>query len=384
MKIYKLFFVTFITIMFLHSCGNDELAPPPKYVPKGAFDSGILILNQGNATQNSTISFISFDLGILKNNILAGISSNPNIGLNATDIGLNGDLAYVVSSTDNKIEIVNRYTMMKVGTISSGLNNPKFIAFSNGKAYVTNWGNPTIATDDFVAEIDLTTNLVTNSIAVEEGPGRILSNNGKLYIAQTGSENLGNKVIVIKTATNGVSYINVSDEPNTMQIDNGNLWVLCEGNRDLANESTGRLVKINMNTDSFSEFFEFPTRLSNPEVPTSPVIYQHPSNLHISGTDVIYTKSNSVFKMSLIPVITSPNTPAVVVFPTNPKFTLPFTNVSCFTIKNNYLFYGGYDSNSASGKVNVYSNGFQDLGAIGTLIKSNTVGIVPNGFAFNQ
>ena len=59
------------------------------------------------------------------------------------------------------------------------------------------------------------------------------------YIAQTGVENLGNKVIVIKVATNAVSYINVADDPNTMQIDNGNLWVLCEGNRDLANESTG-------------------------------------------------------------------------------------------------------------------------------------------------
>ena len=139
-----------------------------------------------------------------------------------------------------------------------------------------------------------------------------------------------------------------------------------------------------MNTDVFSEIFEFTTRLSNPEVPTSPVIYQHPSNLYISGTDVIYTRSNSVFKMSLIPVVTDPATVARVFYPTVPKFTLPFANVSCFTIKNNYLYYGGHDSNSTAGKVNVYSNGFQDLGAIGTLIKSNTVGIVPNGLAFNQ
>ena len=71
--------------------------------------------------------------------------------------------------------------MAKVGTISTGLVNPKYIAFASGKAFVTNWGNPTIATDDFVAVIDLNTNLVTSSIPVEESPGRILSNNGKLY-----------------------------------------------------------------------------------------------------------------------------------------------------------------------------------------------------------
>ena len=257
MKIYKFFFLIAITSS-LFSCGNDELILPPKYVPKGDFDSGVLILNQGNVTQNATLSYMSFDLGILKNNILSGISSSPNIGSSATDISVNGDFAYVVSSTDNKIEILNRYNMAKVGTISTGLNNPKYIAISNGKAFVTNWGNPTITTDDFVAIIDLNTNLVTNSIPVEEGPGRILSNNGKLYIAQTGGENLGNKVILIKVATNAVSYINVADEPNTMQIDNGNLWVLCEGNRDVANESTGSLIKININTDVFSEFFEFP------------------------------------------------------------------------------------------------------------------------------
>lgn len=116
MKIYKFFFLVAITSS-LFSCGDEELLLPPKYVPKGEFDSGVLILNQGNATQNATLSYMSFDLGILKNNILAGISSNPNIGSNRTDIGLNGDFAYVVSSIDNKIEIVNRCTMVKVGSV---------------------------------------------------------------------------------------------------------------------------------------------------------------------------------------------------------------------------------------------------------------------------
>ena len=70
MKIYKLIIVTLLSTIFLFSCGNDELAVPVKYVPKGTFDSGVLVLNQGNAIQNASLSFISFDLNTIKNNYL--------------------------------------------------------------------------------------------------------------------------------------------------------------------------------------------------------------------------------------------------------------------------------------------------------------------------
>ena len=278
MKILKFIFLL-IAFIFLSCNGNDEYILPPKYVSKGPFDSGFLVLNQGNMTQNATLSFISFDLYSIKNNILPAIISNPNIGLNATDIGLNGDLAYIVSSSDNKIEIVNRYSMEKIGTISTGLNNPKYIAFLNGKAYVTNWGNPAAATDDYVAVINLGTNQIVNSITVNEGPGRILVNNNKLYIAQTGGTNVGSSVIVLNEATNAVTTIAVGENPNTMQIDNGFLWVLCEGNKSAATESTGVLYKVNMTTDLFTDSYQFPISYTVPTDLTSPKIYQHPSNL---------------------------------------------------------------------------------------------------------
>lgn len=385
MKIYKLILVPLLATIFLFSCGNDELVLPPKYVPKGTFDSGVLVLNQGNATQNASLSFISFDLNTIKNNILSGISSNPNIGLNATDAIISGDFIYVVSSSDNKIEIINRYSMAKVGTITLGLLNPRYIAISNGKAFVTNLGNLSISTDDFVAVIDLSTNLVINSIPVDEGPGRIIANNGKLYVAQTGFINVGNKVSVIDASNNAVATIVVGNKPNTMQFDNGNLWVLCEGDSNTATETTGILIKINPNTNTFTEQYQFPTSLTIPTDPTSQIIYQHPSNLYISGTDVVYTKESGVFKMSLIPVVTPPSITAAVVFPTAPRFNLPFSTITSFVTKNSYFYISGYNSNTTSGTVGVYSNGLiADAGVFGTFIKSHNVGFVPNGFYFNQ
>ncbi len=385
MKIYKLILVPLLVTFFLISCGNDELVLPPKYVSKGTFDSGVLVLNQGNVAQNATLSFISFDLNTIKNNILSGISSNPNIGLNATDAVINGDFIYVVSSSDNKIEIINRYSMAKVGTITLGFLNPRYIAISNGKAFVTNLGNLSISTDDFVAVIDLSTNLVINSIPVEEGPGRIIANNSKLYVAQTGYINVGNKVTVIDASNNAVATIIVGNKPNTMQFDNGNLWVLCEGDTNPANETTGILIKINPNTNTFTDQYQFPTRLTIPTDPTSQIIYQHPSNLYISGTDVVYTKESGVYKMSLIPVVTPPSITAAVVFPTAPRFNLSISTITSFVTKNSYFYICGYNSNTTSGTVGVYSNGLiADAGVFGTFIKSHNVGFVPNGFYFNQ
>ncbi len=385
MKISKLFTFTFITTFFLFSCDNDEYVVPAKYISKGNFDSGVFVLNQGNFTQNASLSFMSFDVNTIKNNILSGISSNPDIGVNATDAAIFGDLFYVVSTSSNKIEILNRFSMEKVGIISSGLIDPKYIAISNGKAFVTNWGGPNSTTDDFVAVIDLSTNLVINSIPVLEGPGRIIANNGKLYVAQTGTVNVGNKVSVIDDTSYAVATINVADRPNTMQFDGGSLWVLCEGDSNAATETTGMLLKINPNTNTFTEQYQFPTGLTIPTNPLSQIIYQHPSNLYISGTDVVYTKGSGVYKMSLIPVITSPNITAAVVYPSAPSFSLPFSKVTNLVVKNSYIYICGYNSNTTNGIVSIFSNGLiADPGLFGTFIKSHNVGYVPSGFYFNQ
>ena len=52
---------------------------------------------------------------------------------------------------------------------------------------MTNWGDGTVATDDYLAIIDITTNTLNGqTIAVGEGPEKIIANGSTLYVAHKG------------------------------------------------------------------------------------------------------------------------------------------------------------------------------------------------------
>ena len=84
------------------------------------------------------------------------------------------------------IEVVNRFTFELVGTINSGLLNPRYMVIEGGKGYVTNWGDGLNPDDDFVAIINLQSLTVESSISVPEGPEWIVNHQGIIYIAHQG------------------------------------------------------------------------------------------------------------------------------------------------------------------------------------------------------
>lgn len=106
-----------------------------------SFNDGVFILNEGGAgSNNASVSFLS-NTGNLQNNIYATV--NPTVGAlgdTAQNMAIHGDYAYIVLNISNTIKIVNSQTFQHVATINTGLNNPRYMTFSNGKAYVTNWG----------------------------------------------------------------------------------------------------------------------------------------------------------------------------------------------------------------------------------------------------
>ena len=151
MKNYKMFIATLVSAVVLVSCSKDELEVPV-YQSKGVFDSGVLILNEGNFNaSDASISFIPFDLSRVENNVFSTLNSGLPLGDVAQSLTFSGDLAYIVVNNSNKIQIVNRYTLKKSGEISTGLSNPRYVSISNNKIFVTNWGSSSITTDDYVA-----------------------------------------------------------------------------------------------------------------------------------------------------------------------------------------------------------------------------------------
>ncbi|GGD23698.1 YncE family protein [Hyunsoonleella pacifica] len=353
MKLNKLLVLTFSIGLFFTSCTNDDDNTP--VLPRGDYENGLLISHEGNfGMGNASVSFVSFDLNTAEHNIFNNVNSEL-LGDTAQSIAFNGDLAYIVLNVSNKIEIVNRYTFESVTTINTGLNNPRFIAFLDGKGYVTNWGDGSNATDDYVAVIDLNTNtLEASTIAVEEGPEEVIVAGSSVYVAHQGGFSQNNKITVINGATNTVSTtITVGDVPNSLQLDNsGNLWVLCGGKPSWTGDETGgQLFKVSTadNTVTSIDFAET----------------EHPNFLSFDDGNLYYYLAGSIYEMGS----TSTTLPA------NAEITdLSFYNM---TVNDGVLY--GVDAKdfTSEGALTSY-----DL-STNAEVNSVTVNIIPGGIYFN-
>ena len=345
--------VVLVSLTFVFtSCSSDDVSIPS---PKGDYENGILISHEGNFGQgNASISFATYDLETVENNVFNTINSSL-LGDTAQSIAFNDDLAYIVLNVSNKIEIVNRYTFESVATINSGLSNPRFIAFSNGKGYVTNWGDGGNATDDYIAIIDLSTNtLESNTISVVEGPEEIIANENTIYVAQQGGFSQNNKVSVIDATSDAVTAtITVGDVPNSLQFDaSGKLWVLCGGKPAwTGSETAGKLFKINTVTNTATSI-DFD-------------VTEHPNFLSVENDTLYYYLGGSVYKMN-----SSETT-----LPTDSEISgLGFYNMNV----NNGILYGVDAGDFASnGTLTSYQL------STNTLINTTTVNIIPGSVYFN-
>ena len=381
MKSSKLFLVAFISAMFLASCSKDEIEVP-RYNSKGIYDSGVLIINQGNSA-GSSISNISFDLATVNNDIFNLANPSVPFGVYAQDMIFNGDKAYTTMGGSNKIQIFNRYTMLSLGSISNNLKNPRYMIIANNKLYVSNFGNyDPDNSDDFISVFDVNTNAFLKTIAVSGGSAdKMIWNAGKLYVAQGGDSGTGNNIKVIDTTTDTViKTILVSGNPNALEISNGALWVMCTGYSSYpnpANESNGILVKLNLATDALIIAYSFPAIYTTPTSGAPVQIFEHPKNFVVNSGYGYYTINSKMYKVNLSPTTT-------VVLPGNVIVTNAGTAPNAIAIRNDKIFVADATDYNSGGFVSIYSLGvYTDSPALGTLLKTKTVGIAPSGFYFN-
>jgi Tfp pilus assembly protein PilP len=281
MKLKSLLFLT-AGIMFMTSCEKDDVSAP---VEKGDYTNGIFVLNEGNfGSGNSSVTFVDQDLTSSTNNIYKNLNGGASLGDTAQDLAFYGDYAYIVLNVSNTIEVVDRNTFEAVATIDSELNNPRNIAFQEDLAYVTNWGDPSNPDDDYVAVYQTEDFSFINSIAVAEGPEAIVSEAGKLYVAHMGGYNFNNKISVIDVSDNSVEIVQVGDVPNSIEVENGYLWVLSGGKPAYAEEETaGQITQIDLASLEVVDRYLLKDKS------------QHPDHLEIDGNNIYYTIGNNVY-----------------------------------------------------------------------------------------
>lgn len=279
--------IKFLTLILVFgflttSCSNDDdFINLPDAL--GDYENGLIVSAEGGP---SSISYISNDLSVTENNVYSNVNGEE-LGVYLQSVGFHGDLGYIVSDGVNTINIVNRYTFKNEGSIVTGLHTPRYIGFANGKGYVSNWGDGSDTNDDYIAVINLSTNTVETTIPVEEGPERVLTSNGKVYVSHKGGWGYNNIISVINTSTNAVSTIVVDNNPDEMFLNSlGELIVLSEGKAAwTGDETTASISKIDLSSNTVVETLTF----ANGE---------HPSQMSYENGTIYYALNNEVFEMS--------------------------------------------------------------------------------------
>ena len=357
MKISKLLLIAFGISLFI-SCSNDD--DNNDNAPKGDYDNGFFILNEGSAGQG-TVSFSSDDFSVFTKDVYTAANGSDLLGKYAQNIFFNGDNAYIVAGGSNVINVVNRYTFKLVSKIGTGLKNPRYGVIKDGKAYVTNantyapYGKPaddaaviTGNTDDYVAVIDLATNVVESKINVNATANRIIEKNGKLYITEPYNSD---KLLVVNIASKAVEApIAIGTSADTMEEKDGVLYVL-RG----PYASRSEIVKVKLSDKTISKI-------------TLPEALDRAGYMDVYNDKIYYTVSNSVYSININAAEAS----------TTPIITAStVANLYGFAVNNNHIFLSDSGDYKADSKAYIYN-------LTGALEKEFTVGIGPNGFYFNN
>lgn len=344
MKLKNLYLGIIASAFLFASCSNDD--DKNNDVPLGAYDNGVLILNEGNFGKptTSSVSYLSNDLATFQNDIFKLVNTSIVLGDVAQSLSFKDEKAFIVINASNKVEVVNRYTFKSLGTITEKLENPRYSVVLNDKLYVTN------SISKAVTVYDAKTFAYVTSITIGKTSEKIVTANGKLYVTNA-AYGSGSTVTVINPSTNTVTKtITLEDGINSIEEKNGSVYVLA------GNAAKSKLFKIDSNTDTATSI--------------ESTTLKGALNMDIDGDKIYYTKGTGVYAINL----------NATTFSETALFSVTDSSWSTFYgfgVIDGNIYSGDANAFTKDGTVTVYSS-------TGAVLKTLTVGMGPNGFYSNN
>ena len=347
MKIRKIVAAAFASmLLFQISCSRDEDPILPE--PKGAYESGIFIANEGNfGVPNASVSFIPRDLSTIENNVFATNNAGAALGDVLQTIGFSGDEAYFVLNNSNKVTVANRYTMKKKTEFTAQLVNPRYIAFAKDFVYIT---NDAYGGEKYVSIYNKADKTFLKKINFTDAAENIVEAGGNIFV-QNASYGFGNKISYIDTSTNTLkSEITVADgQINKIISSNSSVYAIAGGGVDsyiYQISSGGTIVKT----------------IVLPGITNA-------TNLQISDSKFYFSNGNEIWTMDT-------KTP---VLPSSPLITVTANSYSTlygFNVVDGKIFTSDANGFSAASSITVYKTD-------GSLLKNFSAGRASNGFFMN-
>jgi hypothetical protein len=350
-KINHLFLTLFALTLVLISCSADDNSNG--YFSEGDFKNGFFVLNEGNSNLSSaSITFVGDDHR-LEEDIFRTINPQADeMGTYLQNMFFDATKAYIVSGSSNSITVVNRFTFEYINTITTNLTNPRYGVVSNGKIFVTNLGNYS-TTGGFVTVIDLT-DFSSSKIMLNTTAERILAKNNKVYVSN-GSFGSGNTITVIDALSANVEA--------TINLGQGKMPIsIVEHNDVLYVLTKTEVVKISVEDNSILSAIEIPPSISSP------------NHLALDGNS-FYFIGNGVSVYSF--AVGATEISSLALFTHNSNST-SWGAMYGFTAKDGKIYVADvFGTGDSDGKAYIYSTS-------GNLLTDYSVGVIPNGFYFNE
>ncbi|MDA0315056.1 MAG: surface layer protein [Bacteroidetes bacterium] len=321
--------------------------------PRGVYDSGILIVNEGAFGANDgEVTHLDPSTGTLTSALFEKANGRPFAGL-LEDLVLEEDRLYLVANT-GKVEVVQPGDFKTAGAVNKDLDQPRSLATARGKLFISDYG-PYDASyntpSSYVAVVQgLDGGVVKKKIPVSSKPEDLFTFGSYVFVASSEGKKVevldANAVLLSKT-------LEMPGKPVQFFELNGDLWVFCYDAQKVYFVSISK------------------SGLSQKEIRTFPIA-QATGRMALGDKDAIY-------------VLTSSGYPEY-------RDGISVVNILSGTLVSDWKkgtgFYGiGYDSD----RQQVYlanAKGFQGNGEVlfyqksGAEVGKLTVGRGPSGFLF--
>ncbi len=226
------------------SCREEDVIYIPETVdvsqPVYTSVEGMYVLNEGLLNyNNATLDYMDFTTGQYTINIYS--NANPDqpkeLGDVGNDLGIYGSRLYAVINTSNKVEIMDKRTLRRLGQVD--IPNCRFIKFHKGYAYVTSYAGPVSFDPDllqlgYVAKVDTATMQVVDRCLVGYQPDELEIVDDKIYVVNSGGymvNNYENTMSVIDLNTfKEIERVSIAINLQSVRADKrGMLWIVSRG-----------------------------------------------------------------------------------------------------------------------------------------------------------
>lgn len=205
---YYIIIISFAMALF-NSCREDEVIYIKEVVPvtQPEFTSveGFYLLNEGVMQHDlASLDYYNYATGEYMRDVYT--DANPTVVMElgdvGNDIGIYGSKMYMVINCSNKVEVVDKRSVKRIGQID--IPNCRYIKFHQGYAYVTSYVGPVVlegeGSDDDVYQlgavfkVDTTTLQIVDKCVVGRQPDELDIVDGKIYVANSGGYSQGAKI----------------------------------------------------------------------------------------------------------------------------------------------------------------------------------------------